>query len=393
MARILVADPVSERRNILCTFLRGNEHIIIPAARQEEAIHLIREIHPDLIIIEGTMASEKLLSEAQELNSGTAIIMILAHPPSLEHLVDLMNQGVNDVLVSPLDIDDVSSKVERALARKPAADSVAIRFHDLVGPGSKMQHVFRTAVKAARSDTPVLIIGERGAGKQSLARQIHQLSARKDRPFKVVHSSSVSEADLESELFGHEAGTFTWAAEARSGQIELCDGGTIYLEEIAGLRPSIQAKLLRFLEEQNLSRFGGITRVTADTRVLAGASSSFVHQVQEGNFRSDLYYCLSANLIELPPLRSRTSDIPELIEFFLSRYEVQIRPEAIEVLMNYSWPGNIDELKNALDQAVSACDSNWIELKDLPQRVLRSVALTGRKHKFVPPEKEPPSEQ
>jgi DNA-binding NtrC family response regulator len=391
MARILVADPITERRNILCTFLRGNEHVIVPAAREEEAINLIREIRPDLIIAEGTISGAKLLSEAQELNSGIGVIMILARPPSVEQVVELMNQGVSDVLVSPLDINDVEAKVERALAKRPAADSVAIRFHELIGPGSKMQQVLRMVIKAARSETPVLIIGERGTGKQLLARQIHELSHRKGRPFKAVHCAGLSGPELESELFGHEPGAFSWAVEGRRGEIELSDGGTIYLEEIDQLKQPTQAKLLRFLEERNLCRLGSTTRLSADTRVVAGASAPFLQQVQEATFRSDLYYCLSANLIELPPLRSRVNDIPELVDHFLSRYDVQIRPEAIEVLMNYPWPGNVDELKNALDQAIGSSDSNWIELKDLPQRVLRTVSLAGRKYKFVAPPKSPPA--
>jgi len=388
MARILIADRLSERRNILSTFLRAEEHVIIPVTGEEEAISLMRELHPDLIIAEGTVEGAKLLSEARELDLAIAVIMILSGPPTVEQVVELMNQGVSDVLVSPLDIDDVQTKVDRALSKRPAVGAVQIRFHDLVGPGQKMQQVFRKIVKAAASDGPVLMVGEKGTGKQLVASQIHQLSSRKDRPMRVVHCTGFSAAELESELFGHEPGAYAGLAEGRKGQIELSDGGTLYLEEVGYLTATIQAKLLRFLEEQTLQRAGGETALSADVRMLAATCTSLIHRVQEGALRSDLYYCLSATLIELPPLRGRVTDIPELVDLFLSRYDVQIAGEAMEVVMNYSWPGNVDELKNAVEQAVNLCESNRIELKDLPARVLKAVASGSRKHKFIPRPKE-----
>src|SRR5438477_6156937 len=169
MARILIADHLSERRNILCTFLRAEEHTITPVARETEAIRAMREAHPDLIILEGTVAGTKVLAEAKQVDSGIAVIMLMTGPPSVEQLVELMNQGVSDVLVSPLDINDVQTKVERALSRRPTPDALQIRFHDLVGPSAKMQQVFRKTVKVAASDNPVLLIGEPGTGQRLVA--------------------------------------------------------------------------------------------------------------------------------------------------------------------------------------------------------------------------------
>src|SRR5437867_2731278 len=249
MARILIADQVSERRSILCTFLRAEEHVLIPVSTNEEAIRFVREVHPDLIIAEGTLGGAKLLAEAREADSGIAVIMILAGPPTVEQLVELMNQGVSDVLVSPLDINDVQTKVERALSRRPAADTVQIRFHDLVGSSGRMQQVFRTIVKVAAADNPVLILGEPGTGKQLVAEQIHGLSSRKGREFLTAHCAGLAAPELESELFGHEPGVFPWAVERRLGLFEVGDGGTLYLDEVAELPPLIQGKLLRFLEE------------------------------------------------------------------------------------------------------------------------------------------------
>ena len=389
MARILIADQVSERRSILCTFLRAEEHVLIPVSTNEEAIRFVREVHPDLIIAEGTLGGAKLLAEARETDSGIAVIMILAGPPTVEQVVELMNQGVSDVLVSPLDINDVQTKVERALNRRPAADATQIRFRDLVGSSSKMQQVFRQMIKTAATDSPILILGERGTGKQLVAEQIHGLSARKAHPFKVVHCAGLAAPELESELFGHEPGAFAWAVDQRRGQFELADGGTLCLEEIGALPAALQTKLLRFLDGQIIERLGGDKALSADVRILGANSDPLLYKVQEGSFRSDLYYALSTCLIELPPLRARTNDIPELVDLFASRYEVQIAGEAMELLMNYSWPGNVDELKNAVEQAVNVCESNRIELKDLPARVLKAVARTGRKHKFIPRNKEP----
>lgn len=383
MARILIADHLSERRNILCMFLRADERVLIPVARETEAVKSLREAHVDLIILEGTVAGTKLLSEAKQIDSGTAVIMLMGGPPSVEQLVELMNQGVSDVLVSPLDINDVQTKVERALSRRPAADAVQIRFHDLVGSSGRMQQVFRTIVKVAAADNPVLILGEPGTGKQLVAEQIHGLSSRKDREFLTAHCAGLAAPELESELFGHEPGVFPWAVERRLGLFELGDGGTLYLDEVAELPPLIQGKLLRFLEEHTLLRLGGAKPLSADVRMLAGASRSLLHKIEEGNFRSDLFYRLSASQIELPPLRLRANDIPELVDLFLGRYDVQIAGEAMEVLMNYSWPGNVDELKNAAEQAITVCDANRVELKDLPARVLKAVAMATRKYKFV----------
>ncbi len=388
MAIILVADHVSERRNILCTFLRGDEHVLIPAGRDEEALKLLRQNRPDLLIAEGTVGGTKLLAEARQLDASTAIILIMTGPPAVEQLVELMNQGVSDVLVSPLDINDVKTKVERALNARPAPASVQIRFRELAGSSPKMQQVFRKMVKAAATDDPVLILGERGTGKQLVGQEIHQLSSRKDHPLKVVHCAGLSLLELESELFGHEPGAFEWAVERRRGLIEVGDGGSLYLEEAGALGPATQVKLLGFLEEQTLRRLGGDQPLSADVRILGAASAPLLHQGQGEGFREDLYFRLSAHLIELPPLRGRVLDIPELVDHFLARYHVQIAGEAMEILMNYAWPGNVDELKNAVEQAVHACDTNRIELKDLPARVLKSVARGDRRHKFVPHAKE-----
>ncbi len=384
MARILIVDHSSERRSILGTFLRTDENVIIPVAREAEAIKTMRDMPPDLIVLEGTVAGTKLMAEAKQLDSGTAIIMLMAGEPSVEQLVELMNQGVNDVLISPLDINDVQTKVERALSRRQATDSLAVRFHELVGSSQKMQQAFRKLLKAAAADNPVLIVGESGTGKRLIAQQIHQLSSRKDNDFRTIHCAGLSAPELESEIFGHEEGAFSWAAQRHAGQLELVDGGSLYLDGIAQLTLPIQGKLLRYLEEQTLLRLGGDVRMSANSRIMAGVSRPLLHQVEEGSFRGDLFYRLSSFQIEVHPLRARADDIPELVDFFLARYDVQIAGEAMEVLMNYGWPGNVDELKNAVEQAVNVCESNRVELKDLPARVLKAVALGNRKHKFIP---------
>ncbi len=389
MARILISDQVSERRSILSTFLRGDEHVIIPVAGEEEASRFMREVHPDLVIAEGSVGGAKLLAEAKELDSSVAVIMILAAPPTVEQVVELMHQGVSDVLVSPLDINDVQAKVDRALNRRSSADALQIRFHDLVGSSQRMQQVFRKIVKASAADVPVLILGEKGTGKQLVAEQIHSLSHRKDRPFKVVHCAGLAGPELDSELFGHEPGVFSWAIERRRGQLELGEGGTVCLQEVTALTAALQTKLLRFLDERLLQRLGGDSSLSADVRIVAATSEPILPRVEEGSFRSDVYYALSANVIELPPLRARVNDIPEIVEHFLGRYDVQIAGEAMEMFMNYSWPGNVDELRNAVEQAINSCDNNRIELKDIPGRVLKAVAMTGRKYRFTPRPKEP----
>jgi DNA-binding NtrC family response regulator len=195
-------------------------------------------------------------------------------------------------------------------------------------------------------------------------------------------------AELESELFGHEAGAFSWAPQRRRGPLESSDGGTVCLEQPEELPAPLQAKLLRFIEDQKLQRLGGETHLAADVRIITIVNQDLIHLVQDGAFRSDLYFKLSASAIEIPPLRTRVSDIPELVDLFLSRYDVQIAGEAMEILMNYAWPGNVDELKNAVEQAVNVCDNNRVELKNLPSRVLKAVASGNRKYKFSPRQKD-----
>jgi DNA-binding NtrC family response regulator len=387
MARILIADHVSERRNILSTFLRGNEHFVIPVKGEEEAIRLMREVHPDLVIAEGNMDGAKILTQARELQPNVAVIMLMAGPPSIDQVVELMNQGVNDVLVSPLDINDVQAKVEAVLERRPAADSVQIRFRGMVGASPRMQQIFRKIIKVAANNSPVLILGEKGTGKQLAAEQIHALSSRRDATLQCLQCSGMTGPELDKELFGEESAPESGVA-ARRGQVELTDGGSLYLTDIGAASLAVQGRLVRLLEEGTVHRSGKSVGRPLDVRLLASNVEPLTYLVQDGRFRSDFFYAVSASLIELPPLRARVSDIPELTDVFLNRYDVQIAGEAVELLMNYSWPGNVDELKNAIEQAVNVCEGNRIELRDLPPRVLRAVALSGRKYKFTPRSKE-----
>src|SRR5258706_7268085 len=320
MARILIADRIAERRNILSTFLRGDAHVVIPVSGEEEAVRYLRELHPDLVIAEGNLQGAKLLALVKEMDGGISMVMLMAGPPSVDQVVEIMNQGVSDIMVSPVDINDVRAKVERALARNPGAAASQIRFHNLVGSSPKMQEIFRKIVKTAAISRAVLIIGEKGVGKQLVAEQIHQLARRKEHPFKVADCAGLSDADLELELFGQSG----WGAERRRGLLELSEGGSLFIADIGSLSMRMQARLLRFLEEQTFQRVGGDFTISANVRMLATTIDTLAVQVQEGKFRSDLYYLLSGTCMEVPPLRARAGDIPELIDLFLTRYDVQI---------------------------------------------------------------------
>jgi DNA-binding NtrC family response regulator len=384
MARILIADRVSERRGILCTLLGGEDHLVIPIGADEDATAVLKEVHPDLVITEGSVGGAGLVTETRDLDSTIPIIMILAGTPTVEQVVELMNQGVSEVLVSPLDINDVQTKVNRALSKRPGITGVAVRFTNMAGSSAAMQQVFRKMLRAAATSAPVLVLGEKGTGKKLVASQIHQLGSRKDRPFRSVQCEALGSTECQCELFGHEAGAIEGRAKLRLGELELADTGTLYLEEIHHLPPLVQARFVRFLEEQSFQRLGSDSPLHADVRLIAASTDSVSQKAQEGRFRSDLFYGLSSILIELPPLRARPTDIPEITDIFLSRHEVQIAGEALEIAMNYSWPYNLDELRNALEQAANTCEGNRIELKDLPPRILKAVAAGNRKHKFIP---------
>ncbi|HEX3757689.1 MAG TPA: sigma-54 dependent transcriptional regulator, partial [Kofleriaceae bacterium] len=293
----------------------------------------------------------------------------------------------------PLNFDELLIVVKRVMAaqelarearelRQRVRDRVAP--DNIIGVAPPMQHVFEIVDQVAPSKATVLITGESGTGKELVANAIHHRSPRASGPFIKLHCAALAESLLESELFGHERGSFTGAMARKDGRFSLADGGTLFLDEIGEISPTIQVKLLRFLQEHEFERVGGTQTIRVDVRVIAATNRNLLEEIARGRFREDLYYRLNVVSLEMPPLRERRSDIPALVKFFIDRYAKEngkaiegCAPAALEQLMNYGWPGNVRELENAIERAVVLSPGTSIEAKHLPATVKPMAPPTG----------------
>lgn len=329
----------------------------------------------------------EVLSKLHALDARVPVILMTGHGTS-NIAIEAMRQGAFEYLLKPLDLDALQSVIDRALdaarlTRTPVklgGDRAASPDdHDLlVGQCPAMHDVYRQIGRVAGQDVTVLILGESGTGKEVVARAIYQYSKRADRPFVAINCGAIPETLLESELFGHERGAFTGADRKRIGKFEQCNGGTLFLDEIGDMTPLTQTKVLRVLQEQEFERVGGNETIRTNVRLIAATNRNLSEMIERGTFRRDLYYRLNVYSIRLPPLRERTGDIPLLVDYFLRRFSrelgkdvQQIAPEAIDLLREYSWPGNIRELQSALKHAVVEATGPVILPDFLPENVRR----------------------
>ncbi len=316
-------------------------------------------------------------------------VIVLSGAGSVEEAVQAMHLGVYHFLTKPLDVDRLRLVVERALQERALQDELAYlreqlqnqyHFHNVLTRNPRLQGVFDLIGHLAHTNTTVLILGETGTGKEQVARAIHQASQRAEGPFVAVNCAGLPETLLESELFGHEKGAFTGAIGQRKGRFELAQGGTLFLDEIGDAPPSMQAKLLRVLQERRFERIGGNTSIDCDVRVIAASNRSLARMVRKGTFRQDLYYRLNVVKMELPPLRERKEDIPLLATHFTQMYSPpgeapkRFAPEAMEVLLNYEWPGNVRQLANAIERACVTSRDGLIRLENLPAELVSAPA-------------------
>ena len=316
-------------------------------------------------------------------------VLLMTAFATVEVAVAAMKGGAFDFLVKPFSMEQLKQKLtrvatlveERASADRERAENEVLRHEileswgggELVGRSPLMLALLRQIEKVADTQSSVLILGESGTGKELVARALHQRSGRRDRPFIRVHCGALAEGVLESELFGHEKGAFTGAVRQHRGRFELADGGTLLLDEIGEISPSVQVKLLRVLQERQLERVGGEASVPVDVRVIAATHRDLEAEVKAGRFRQDLFYRLYVIPIRLPALRERSEDVPVLAEHFAARLcrargltPVTIEPEALNLLGRYHWPGNVRELENVIERALVLCEGNRISTRDLP---------------------------
>ena len=370
MARksILVVDDEKSQREILEMILSGEGYDVTTASSGEAAMKFVADRHFDLVLTDLKMTGMSgldLLKELTDFDKSIIVLLLTAHG-TVDSAVDALRLGAFDYLQKPYDAEKLLDTVSRALNKLTTLDA------EIISDSSEMDKVKKLVLKIAKSNSTVLIRGESGTGKELIARSIHNNSPRSSEIFQAVNCAAINENLLESELFGHEKGSFTGAVGEKKGLFEIADGGTLFLDEIGELDIALQAKILRALQEKQIRRVGGTKELNVDVRVVAATNRDLLKMSQEGRFREDLYYRLNVLSIELPALRERRSDIPVLMEYFLKKHtrdmkrEIKINAEAKRLLENYSFPGNVRQLESAIERATLLCENDTITIEDLP---------------------------
>lgn len=373
MTQILVVDDEVKMGVLVADTLEDEGHTVTRTEKGESALSLLSAQSFDVVVTDLKMSPISgltILEETKKRSPETIVILMTAHA-SAETAVQAMKSGAADYLIKPFSLDELTILVKRQLhARKLAAKVDALttdlnRFapSDFVGASKSLQDVLGMVSKVARTDAGVMITGESGSGKELVARAVHAASPRSDGPFVAINCAALPEALLESELFGHEKGAFTGASARKRGRFEVADGGTIFLDEVGEIPSSVQAKLLRALEDKTFNRVGGTAQLKVDVRVVAATNRDLLSEMREGRFREDLFFRLNVFPIKVPSLRERADDIQMLAEHFLLQYstEATLSAQALEALKTYRWPGNVRELKNVLERASILADSGVIE--------------------------------
>ncbi len=356
-------------------------------ASGEEALAGIGELRPNVVLLDVLMPGLDglaVLERVKSEDSRTPVVMLTA-TKTVKTAVTAMKLGAFDYVTKPFDVEELLIIVDRATrdaARTAELESlrweVGRRYSpaNIIGSAPRMQEIFRTIGMVAPLKTTVLITGESGTGKELIAKAIHYQSPRAERPLVTINCAAIPENLLESELFGHERGSFTDAHQRKLGQFELADQGSIFLDEVGELAPSLQAKLLRVIEQGEFMRVGGKSSIHVDVRIIAATNRDLETAIRDGSFRSDLFYRLNVVALQLPPLRERTADLPLLIKHFVTLKSQQIgipeksfSAEAVDALMRYPWPGNVREIENVIERVLVLSDHDPIGLDDLPEQV------------------------
>ena len=373
---ILVVDDEKSQREILEMILSGEGYDVTTASSGEAAMKFVTDRHFDLVLTDLKMTGMSgldLLKELTDFDKSIIVLLLTAHG-TVDSAVDALRLGRVSIFCRNLTTaTNLLDTISRALNKLSALDS------EIVSASSpEMDKVKKLILKVAKSNSTVLIRGESGTGKELIARAIHKNSLRTSEVFQAVNCAAINENLLESELFGHEKGSFTGAVGEKKGLFEIADNGTLFLDEIGELDISLQAKILRALQEKQIRRVGGVKEIDVDVRVVTATNRDLLKMSQEGRFREDLYYRLNVLSIELPALRERRSDVPVLIDYFLTKHtrgtnrKVALDKDARRILENYSYPGNVRQLESALERAVLLCENNTITGEDLPPEMSQS---------------------
>jgi two-component system response regulator HydG len=391
MARVLVVEDNPTMREGIEQMLSRAGHDVVTAVDANHALVACREHVTDLVItdfkMEGMTGLELLEAIRKQSFPGAPDVVLITAYGTIDIAVEAMKKGAIDFIAKPFDPDEFKVKVEKALrARRIQRERDAFKaeaeylreevehhFGEIVGRSEGMRAIFDAIRRVAETSSSVYIYGESGTGKELIARAIHRESPRHEGPFIKVNCSALPEGLLESELFGHEKGAFTGAIKERKGRFELADGGTLFLDEIADIPPSVQVKLLRVLQEKEIERVGGEKTIHVDVRIISATNRDLLPLVTEGEFREDLFYRLHIIPVTVPPLRERREDVAPLVQHFIETVSAEIgKPvrgitdEALEMLHQYDWPGNIRELENMIERAIVLCDDEMLGLEQFP---------------------------
>ncbi len=382
---ILIVEDGQIQREMLRDFLRKEGHTVAEAETGEKALAEVRSAYFDLLLMDYKMPGMnglQVLQEVKRFNPELDVIMMTAYG-TIETAVEAMKAGAVDYVTKPIDLDELLLHVNRISERRillrenemmrQRLQEKGVTADQIVFRSAQMETLVNLAGRIAPSRATVLVRGESGTGKELFARLIHNLSPRASRPLIAVNCGALPETLLESELFGHERGSFTGATARRIGRFEEADGGTLFLDEIGELTPSVQIKLLRFLQEREFQRVGGNQVLHSDVRIITATNRDLEARVREGAFREDLFYRLNVVDMYLPPLRERKEDIPALIDHFLAKFAAEngkeiegVSQEARDQLLKYDYPGNVRELINIVERAVVIARDTIITVADLP---------------------------
>jgi DNA-binding NtrC family response regulator len=384
---VLIVDDDPTQRRLMQAVIERNGYRTVQAASADEMFRALDGVHAGdigLILLDLVMPHEDGLSALKRLRPGNSIpVIVLTAQGGIETVVSAMRAGADDFLVKPASPERILVSIRNALKVKALTGEVQrlkkrasghLGFGDLIAKSAAMRTVIRLGERAAQSNIPILIEGESGVGKEVLARAIQQASDRASKPFVAVNCGAIPENLIESILFGHEKGAFTGASDRHIGKFQEADGGTLFLDEIGELRLDMQVKLLRAIQEGEVDPVGAKRPVKINIRLISATNRNLTQLAQEGRFREDLYYRLNVFPIQVPALRERIDDLPELVQFFVERFAAEeskhvvgIDETALRMLMRHTWPGNIRQLENTVFRGVVLCDSDQLKVEDFPQ--------------------------
>ncbi len=400
MQKILIVDDEKIVRESISLLLQDDYKTLL-ASNVNEALKIYQEEHPHLVLldiimpeIDGLQGLEKL----KEIDGSVTVIMVTA-VAVVNTAVEAMKKGAYDYIQKPFDAEELKIKIHKAIATKDMVNEVKFLryeiskkydFENIIGKSKAIDEVFAKIRQIADTKTNVLITGESGTGKELIAKAIHYNSSRRGKPFVAINCAAIPETLMESEIFGHEKGAFTDASARKIGQFELANEGTLFLDEIGDLPLLTQAKILRVLQEKEFLRVGGTKTIKVDVRLIAATNKDLVKATKEGRFREDLFYRINVIPVFLPPLRERREDIPPLIEHFINKKSIDnnkakksFSQEAMDIMLNYNWPGNIRELENVIERIITLTPDDVIKIEHLPQNITKDIKTTVMKEEIL----------